>query len=501
MRPVKNVHLQDLMGRKAGAVLALLALSPGRARSREEIINFVWPEVDFDEARDRFKQQLTLLRKLLEPEGIAPGSVLITTRSQAGIASGHESDVAQFQNALRRAAMTADPREKAQCFREALALYKGEFAPGFYLDVLLSERQRLAALADEAQKRLSAWETSEAAAAAEPPAVPSVPLPLVMQRRPIRTHDRFFGREDERKQIPRLLEQNRLVTLLGPGGTGKTRLMQEMQTAMPEAHLVFLSTLTNGAALPDAIVAALHLPDSSQTALARLSKAFAGKNTLLMLDNMEQLMASGGAEAVAELLETIPTVRLLITSRIKLNLPEECVCTLAPLPQTEAVQLFVNRACLARAAFSHDENREAVAELCRRLDGLPLAIELAAARAAILAPAQILDRLTRRFDLLTDRRKDREERHTSLRAALDWGWGLLAPDVQQFFAQLCIFRGSFSLEAAETVTGEMLAIDHLHYLADASFLIVGKRREGTPTFSAFGNAAGIWLGKRGCRRR
>lgn len=131
--------------------------------------------------------------------------------------------------------------------------------------------------------------------------------------------------------------------------------------------------------------------------------------------------------------------------------------------------LFLDRARLAKANFA---SSPAVEELCQRLDGLPLALELAAARVAILTPQQILERLSRRFDLLTDKRRDREERHRSLRATLDWGWGLLAPDVQRFFSQLCVFRGSFTREAAEAVTQEWLAIDYLQSLADASFVVL-----------------------------
>lgn len=481
----EHICLNDLMGKKAGAVLALLALAPGRARSREEIINLVWPEVDFEEARNRFKQQLALLRKSLEPDGVSPGSVLITNRNQAGLAAGHQSDVVEFQTCLRRAAIATEPVVRAQHLREALAFYKGEFAPGFYLDFLLVERERLAGLAEEARERLTALEANLEAENAKTSAGPLKQSPFPAASRTLPRQNHFFGREQERADLTLLLEQNRLVTLTGPGGTGKTRLLQEMQEAAKNVPLIFLSTLRDGSRILDAIVAALDLPDSVETALSRLQTAFTGKEPVLMLDNLEQLLASGGAEAVASLLEALPGLRLLVTSRLKLNLPQECVYTLAPLPLPDATALFMNRAHLARAHFKQTaENTEAITELCRRLDGLPLAIEMAAARAAILSPAQILARLQRRFDLLSDHRKDRDERHASLRAALDWGWGLLTPDVQEFFAQLCVFRGSFSLEAAESITGEYLAIDYLHYLTDASFLIVESRdkQEDFPRF-------------------
>nr|WP_309698081.1 NB-ARC domain-containing protein [Armatimonas sp.] len=474
-------QLEDLVGKKPGALLALLALSPGRTRPREEVIDLIWPEVDFDNARNRFKQTLAALRKQLEPAGAAPGSVLIADRTQVGIAAEHKSDVAEFQQSLRSAAMATEPVARAQHLRAALALYKGEFAPGFYLDVLLTERERLSVLAQSARERLAELEATPGT---------EVPLPAPVLPTLVRTENHFFGRASERDHLRLLLQDFRQVTLLGPGGTGKTRLTQELQTETPHSHFISLSSLRNGASIPDTIISALALPDSTDTALVRLQAAFVDKPTLLILDNVEQLVTSGGAEAIASILEAVPTLCLLATSRIRLDLPQECVCQLAPLPEDDALALFCDRARLAKSSFAlTDENEEAIVELCRRLDGLPLAIELAAARSGILTPQQILERLSRRFDLLADKRRDREERHTSLRAALDWGWSLLSPDVQQFFAKLCIFRGSFSLEAAETVTGEFLAIDYLQSLADSSFLVMevgGERFRLLETLREYG---------------
>ncbi len=476
-----SVQVDDLVGKKPGALLALLTLSLGRTRPREEVIDLIWPEVDFDEARNRFKQVLARLRRQLEPAGVAAGSVLIADRSQVGIAAEHKSDVAEFQQSLRSAAVATEPVARAQHLRTALALYKGEFAPGFYLDVLLTERERLSVLAQSARERLAELEATQGT---------EVPLPAPVLPTLVRTENHFFGRASERDHLRLLLQDFRLVTLLGPGGTGKTRLTQELQTETPHSHFISLSSLRNGASIPDAIVSALALPDSTDTALTRIQTAFVDKPTLLILDNVEQLVASGGAEAIASILGAVPTLRLLTTSRIRLDLPQECVCQLAPLPEDDALALFCDRARLAKSSFAlTDENEEAIKELCRRLDGLPLAIELAAARSGVLTPQQILERLTRRFDLLADKRRDREERHTSLRAALDWGWSLLAPDVQRFFTQLCIFRGSFSLEAAETITGEFLAIDYLQSLTDSSFLVMevgGERFRLLETLREYG---------------
>ena len=480
-------QLEDLVGKKAGALLALLALAPGRMRSREEVIYLIWPEVELDEARNRFRQVLTRLRKQLEPEGVAAGSVLVADRTQIGLAVGHKSDVAEFQQSLRSAAVATDSCARAQHLQAALDLYQGEFAPGFYLDVLLIERERLATLAQNAREKLAAL------GAAEPLPAPLKPITLSgepMARLVQVIPNAFFGRQSERERLALLLQESRLVTLLGPGGTGKTRLVQELHadTDIQGAHFVSLSSLRSGASIPDTIVSALALPDSNEAALTRIQAAFADKPTLLILDNVEQLVESGGPVAIVTLLEAIPTLRLLVTSRSKLNLAAERIFPLSPLPEEDAVALFCERAHRARPDFAlTDQNTDAVAELCRRLDGLPLAIELAAARSAVLSSAQILERLSRRFDLLTDRQRDRDERHASLRAALDWGWCLIAPDVQQFFSQLCVFRGSFSLEAAEAITGEFLAIDYLQSLTDASFIVVeGERFRLLETLREYG---------------
>lgn len=467
-----SLVLDELAGRKTGALLALLALAPGRLRPREEVIDLIWPEIDFDDARNRFKQTLAVLRKQLEPVGTAPGSVLIADRLQVGLASSVQVDVVAFQEALRRAASAKDSLAQAGHLDSALELYQGELAPGFYLDALLSERERLAALVEGARERRRALALQE-------PETPPLREPQSTQQRP---PNAFFGRQRERDEVGLLLQSHRLVTLLGPGGTGKTRLAQEL----PQVRFISLSSLRDGARLHDTLVAALELPPSNEPALTRLAAAL--ESQTLALDNFEQLVATGGPEAVGALLHAAPSLRLVVTSRLKLDLAAEQVFPLAPLDTDNAVALFCDRARLVRPDFAlTNENQATVSELCRRLDGLPLALELAAARMAILTPTQILERLARRFDLLADKRRDREERHTSLRAALDWGWSLLAPDVQRFFTSLCVFRGSFSLEAAETVTGELLAIDYLQSLADASFLVIeGERFRLLETLREYG---------------
>lgn len=452
--------LDGLAGRKTGALLGLLALSPGRMRPREELIDLLWPETDFEEARNRFKQTLAVLRKQLEPTGVEPGSVLLADRMQVGLAAEHFVDVVAFQEALR-----------AGRLREACTLYTGELLPGFYIDAILIERERLAELYRNAQEKLGS---------------DSVPAPVAPSMTPsVRPTDAFFGRERELEQLAELLTGYRLVTLLGPGGTGKTRLAQEALLAYLDAHFVPLADLRHGSGITDAVLATLGVTELSELAERPL---------LLALDNLEQLCETGGPEAVAELLRALSGLRILATSRQRLNLPEEQLFPLTPLSVPEvpgsperlqefpAIALFLDRARRVRPDMAiTTDNAEAISALCRQLDGLPLALELAAARSAVLTPTQMLQRLERRFDLLSDTRRDRSERHRSLRAALDWSHALLSPDVQRFFAALSVFRGSFSLEAAEAITQEFLALDFLQTLRDAS-LVVAEEAGGVIRF-------------------
>jgi predicted ATPase/DNA-binding SARP family transcriptional activator/class 3 adenylate cyclase len=262
----------------------------------------------------------------------------------------------------------------------------------------------------------------------------------------------------------------RLVTLTGPGGTGKTRLALEIAAQLVPAYhgavwFVPLEELTEPPQLIEAVLDGLHLeavPGVSpmQRALQELSR----QPTLLVLDNFEQLLPAG-VSVIQELLEGAAGLNCLVTSRRTLNLaaerefPLEMLATpakadtLGAVASTESVQLFVDRAQVVRPDFQVTRaNAAAVAELCRRLEGIPLALELAAARSQVLTPAQLVQQLQRQLDLLVSRRTG-VSRHRTLRAAIDWSYRLLSPELQRFFAQLSVFRGGWSLEAAEAVTG------------------------------------------------
>lgn len=302
---------------------------------------------------------------------------------------------------------------------------------------------------------------------------------------------RFFGREPEIEQIEALLRSGevRLLTLTGPGGTGKTRLAIEAAGRLVDwlagaIWFVPLADLSDPALIAGTIVDALQLPRSGEVApFEQAVAALSGQPSLLILDNFEQLV-EGGAELVQALLGRAPMLRCLVTSRQVLNLPGEREYAVSPLPTPhgdsslvrlgayECVQLFVDRAQAVKPDFQvTNGNAAAVAELCDRLEGIPLAIELAAARAQVLTPMQMLAQLSQRFEFLVGRRRGVAERQRTLRATLDWSYRLLSPELQRFFAHLSVFRGGWTAEAAEAVCDEPLALDYLAQLRECSLVL------------------------------
>ncbi len=264
----------------------------------------------------------------------------------------------------------------------------------------------------------------------------------------------------------------RLVTLTGPGGTGKTRLALAAADAyadIPEHGAVFvpLASLADAELVPAAIARALDLvEDAGRPTIDVVIAQLRRRDMLLVLDNFEQVIAA--APFVAQLLAACPRVCAIVTSRVVLRLSGEHELPVAPLPLPElaaddsaaalldnpAIALFVERARAVRPDFRFDdENAPAVAELCVRLDGLPLALELAAARIRIFSPHALLARLGNRLDLLKGGARDMPERHKTLRGAIAWSYELLEPAEQALFRRLAVFSAGFTLDAAEEICG------------------------------------------------
>ena len=303
----------------------------------------------------------------------------------------------------------------------------------------------------------------------------------------------FVGRRRQRRELGRLLAapETRLVTLTGPGGTGKTRLALELVAELAPrfrhgAVVVDLVPVSDPEAVLPTIAARLGLGESPGRSVVDALAAFLrGRETLLVLDNFEQVLA--GAPLLGELVERTEGPKLLVTSRAPLRLGDERVYPVPPLElpapaqhlapdrlrQLEAVRLFVERARGARPDFELSAvNADDVAELCVRLDGLPLALELAAARVRLLSPRAIVGRLGRRLDLLKGEAPDLPERHRTLRAAIEWSYDLLGEEEQQLFARLGVFTGGFTLDGAEAVASGLGldALDGVESLLDNNLL-------------------------------
>ena len=307
------------------------------------------------------------------------------------------------------------------------------------------------------------------------------------------TANRLVGRAREIDEIAGLLRGKvRLLSLTGPGGVGKSRLAIEVGNSLKEsfadgAHLVMLETLKRAEEVPNEIAASLGLGEmiGSAEPTDLLLRSLADREVLLILDNFEQVLDAG--PFISELLTHCPKVKVLATSRTVLRLRGEQEYPLTPLavpargdePVSEAVELFLVRARRSPVIETR-EQREAVAEICRRLDGLPLAIELAAARTSILSPVNILERLDDRFDLLRTKYGDLPERQQTMRGAIAWSVELLDDQDQEFFYNLAIFSGGLTLAAAEEIydpDGSSSAIDRLQSLVENS--LVQARGEGS----------------------
>src|SRR5437870_4443776 len=292
----------------------------------------------------------------------------------------------------------------------------------------------------------------------------------------------FIGRVEEQKTVQALIEKHRVVTLVGAGGCGKTRLAIQVGAAELEnfrdgVRFVDLAPLSGAGLVIDAIAAAMKI-EAGLNAIDALVRALEGTQTLIILDNCEHLLAEC-AEAVSALLRASGDVRVLATSREPLGLTGEMMWRVPPLSlpdgerspdevvKCEAVQLFVDRATAARADFSlTSSNTAAVVEICRILEGLPLAIELAAARAKTLTPQDIRSRLSDRFRLLTGGRG----RHQTLRSTIDWSYDLLLENERALFRRLSVFAGWFDLQAMEAICGDSL--DTIEHLVDKSLVVV-----------------------------
>ena len=350
--------------------------------------------------------------------------------------------------------------------------------------------------------------------AKEPPSAPNLTLLSAKTHKPTNlpaTLNRLIGREAELLQVSNLLEQQRLVTLTGPGGTGKTRLALAVASQLNKefkdgAWWVELATVTDPAQVAPVIAQILGLQETAgQTPTENLKSYLHDREILLVLDNFEQVITA--AALVTTLLAAALALKILVTSRETLHVYSEQKFIVPPLTlplldhkpalpqlsQNPAIQLFVLRARLAQPDFELTAaNVGAVAKLCIFLEGLPLAIELAAAQSEFFTPAALLGQLQDsqeavRLRRLVDGPRDVAPRQQTLRNTLEWGFRLLEPDEQQLFAELGVFVGGWTVEAASAICTDlalatMPMLKRLQKLSAKSLLTVAPNAEGAPRF-------------------
>ncbi len=504
-------HFTRLPSRAATVLLARLALQPERAHAREELVELLWPGVALDVGRNRLRQTLSVLKALLEPPSRVAAPVLLADRLSIRVAAN---------------ALACDAREFERLVRAgqpalALVLYRGELLPGFYDEWVADERTRLAALFDRIEGFATVASDAAPDASARRRVVSPVPTPaptlgLASTGAPVHGMPgttlpnyltRFFGADEQAVRLRGQVLAHRLVTLVGPGGSGKTRLAVELahglrepmpwqpapgDAALPFDLVVFVPWVqcTTGAQALDALLAALQIKPQGSDALWLLAQALAGRRVLLVLDNAEQMRAEA-ARIAGELTARLPRLHLLVTSRHALELDGErefAVSALElPTPATPleeaaanpALALFVDRARAVRADFHLSaHNLAPMIELVRVLDGMPLAIELAAARVRGFALAEMVALLrasagpgTPGLDLLarSGPRGGLDPRHASMQRVIDWSWAQLAPESAQLLSALTVFHGGFGVEAVASVCAgaRPLTAAAAHLLLDA----------------------------------
>ena len=511
--------LVPLHGAKPRRLLAALALRVGEPVSTERLIEQIWDDAPPERATNTLQGYVSSLRKALGADAIErrPGGYALAVEPES-------VDVVRFRRLVAEAA-GSEPARAAPLLRSALALWRGEpdldaprleelrlaaveqrvdadlavgLAPELVpeLEALVREqplrerlrRQLMLALyrsgrqaealeAYRAARELLLGELGldpspelqelERAILRQDPALDAPPPPqrgpfsLPLPATPI------VGRVRELELADALLDGGtRLLTFTGPGGIGKTRLALEVAHRRVRAYadgalFVGLDTVSDTALVAPAILGALGVH-----AEADLAAELRGRELLLVLDNFEQLVDA--APLLPELLASAPGLRVLVTSRRLLRLAGEHELPVPPL--AEAADLFVARARAVAPGLDAEAHAEIVESICERLDGLPLAIELAAARARLLPPAALLERLTGRLELLTGGGRDAPERQRTVRATIDWSYRLLEPAEQTLFARLGVFAGGATLAAAEEVCGEAATLDALAALVDSSLL-------------------------------
>ncbi|MGW3122578.1 BTAD domain-containing putative transcriptional regulator [Streptomyces sp. NPDC001107] len=521
----------DPGGPRPRALLTLLLLDAGHPVSTQRLTDGLYGAEPPAGASGALQSQISRLRRRLAPHtDIEAGPAGYRLAVPADSVDVHRFERLSQQG---RAALAAgDHARAAPLLREALALWRGPALPDLpdaYAEAARLEELRLAAVQDRIEadlalggspelvpelrallsahplserlygqlmralhaggrpaEALTVYEDARRTLADELGADPSPELSALHlellqgggpERRTLPVQlTRFVGRESELTRIDALLADVRLVTLTGPGGAGKTRLAIEAANRRADVCFVELAPVSDRKQIPYAVLTALGVREGFRTAAAdstdRLLAALEERELLLVLDNCEHLVEEA-ARVAALLLASCPGVRVLATSRESLGITGEVLVPVPPLPPEPAVRLFVDRARAVRPGF---EAHARVPGICAALDGLPLAIELAAARLRTLTPDELADRLDDRFRLLSRGDRSKAPRHRTLRAVVEWSWDLLDEEERELARRLTVFSGGATLETVEAVCGLPYPEDVLASLVEKSFLEVSEGR-------------------------
>jgi predicted ATPase/DNA-binding SARP family transcriptional activator len=539
---VDDVRVPDQAWRRrhAAALVKLLAISPGRRLLRDRVIDHLWPELSVKQAMPRLHKAAHYARHSL---GVEDGLVLATEMVLLLPEAAVTVDVERFDAAAEAAVGSGDLRKAA----EAVELYRGDLLPEDlyepwteqpresrrlrYLQLLgelgrwdevvdadpLDEQAQLRLVRDQLSRgdrtgALRSLERMERIWRQEL----DLPLPgpavavrdeasrLVVEAPPATSRwgrtplpsplTPTVGRREDVAQVLGLMERSRIVTLLGPGGVGKTRLALEAARRYGEASAVAtcfvdLTKVDRADLVPDLVVQELGVRLSEDSAPeAVLREALRGGPLLVLLDNFEHVVE--GAPVVSEMVRWSPVVRVLATSRARLHVTGEQVFEVLPLPLTgrgqpaDAVALFEQVATSVDPDFRLGPHRDTVADICRTVDGLPLGIELAASHVRTLPPTLLLSRIRARLGSPTAAARDLPQRQQTIPATIDWSLQLLGDAERRLFAGMGVFSSPVPLDAIERVCGEpgSDALDALSRLVDQSLVRRLRRADDEPRF-------------------
>jgi predicted ATPase len=479
-----HIEIPRLADKAERLLFARLALQPRTAHGRDDLAQVLWPDIvdaSGHEPRDapairrqRLRRVLSKLNSHFANGGAQLVAPFIADRDTVRLnAEAFDIDTERFDRHVARRQWAA-----------ARACYRGELLPGLHDPWIDEQRARLAAAFGWASAELNpddgtadaAWDEDddEHGEEASGPIVPYV--------------TRFFGREAETETLRGALAEHRLVSVLGPGGCGKTRLAAEALRGLrgfEPIAFVALSECMAAQHLLEHLRTALGLTPAARPAIEQIAERLEDQAALLVFDNFEQLVGPAADGVLTALLQRLPLARLLVTSRRSLQRCDEFAIALQPLPlpdgddslssaaRNAGVMLFVDRARAARSDFTlNARNLSGVIEVCRRVEGLPLAIELAAAKIRSHSPQRMGQALERGLRLLSksSARVGEVMRHASLEAALAWSWGLLNTMQRDLLCSLSVFRGGWTADQARAVAALPAGDRSLHALARDSLL-------------------------------